>query len=235
MNRNPILNIVLSILTPVIFILLGGALFYLGCTWTIGDPLELADTYLLEQRPDFSGRLDDIYGGEGSASGVVSSANTALTDSGTVELSSIQFPSYETIYGQITCARIGLDAPLIFGDSMNALDEGAAQSTASFIPGYGGTILAGGHNNTYFNCLQNITEGDVIRIDTSYGQYAYQVSSVSIHDKNDSDAYPLSRDREQLILYTCHPFDALGTVSNRYFVYADYLSGPRIKAAAQQS
>ena len=31
---------------------------------------------------------------------------------------------------------------------------------------------------------------------------------------------------ENLILYTCYPFDALGFTPNRYFVYAKYVSGP---------
>ena len=146
----------------------------------------------------------------------------------TVALSSIQFPTYETIYGQIQCERIGLDAPLIFGDSMNALDHGAAQSMSSFIPGYGGTILVGGHNHTYFSGLQNIQVGDIVEIDTAYGHYSYQVSDIRVDDKNNEDAYPLTKEREQLILYTCYPFHALGNVTQRYFVYADYLSGPKI-------
>ena len=35
---------------------------------------------------------------------------------------------------------------------------------------------------------------------------------------------------ENLILYTCYPFDALGFTPNRYFVYASYTSGPELDA-----
>ncbi|MDF2568387.1 MAG: hypothetical protein K0R90_1843, partial [Oscillospiraceae bacterium] len=41
-------------------------------------------------------------------------------------------------------------------------------------------------------------------------------------------AYDLSQKKEQLILYTCYPFNTLGLTSKRFFVYADKISGPQI-------
>ena len=35
-----------------------------------------------------------------------------------------------------------------------------------------------------------------------------------------------SREDENLILYTCYPFDAMGFTPDRFFVYARYISGP---------
>ena len=39
-----------------------------------------------------------------------------------------------------------------------------------------------------------------------------------------------TRTDENLILYTCYPFDALGFTPNRFFVYAKYVSGPVLDA-----
>ena len=43
----------------------------------------------------------------------------------------------------------------------------------------------------------------------------------------------LSRTDENLILYTCYPFDSLGYTPFRFFVYADYVSGPALTIAQQ--
>ena len=37
-----------------------------------------------------------------------------------------------------------------------------------------------------------------------------------------------SADKESLIMYTCYPFDELGLTSDRFFVYAKFVSGPVI-------
>ena len=58
--------------------------------------------------------------------------------------------------------------------------------------------------------------------------YTYEVTDTKILDYQDSTAYDFTRQDENLILYTCYPFDALGFTPNRYFVYAKYISGPVI-------
>ena len=98
----------------------------------------------------------------------------------------------------------------------------------SFIPGYGKTILVAGHNNTYFNGLKYAKKGQIIKIRTNYGNYRYEITDTQIKDKNDRSAYDLSADHENLILYTCYPFDELGLTPNRFFVYAKPVSGPVI-------
>lgn len=48
----------------------------------------------------------------------------------------------------------------------------------------------------------------------------------------DRTAYDLSADYENLIMYTCYPFDALGLTPQRYFVYAKLVSGTPIDKEA---
>lgn len=98
------------------------------------------------------------------------------------------------------------------------------------IPGEGKTILLAGHNNTFFNDLQHAEAGATVTIMTHYGVYTYEVTGTEILDYQDETAYDFTRTDENLILYTCYPFDALGFTPNRFFVYAKYVSGPVLDA-----
>ena len=85
------------------------------------------------------------------------------------------------------------------------------------------------HRTQHFFPLKDAVVGDIITITTSYGVYEYEVTDIQIRDKNDKTAYNLNQDKEQLIMYTCYPFVFLADSQNRYFVYADKISGPTIQ------
>jgi sortase A len=34
-------------------------------------------------------------------------------------------------------------------------------------------------------------------------------------------------------MYTCYPFDELGLTNDRFYVYAEYVSGPQVKSDEQ--
>ncbi|MBO7217406.1 MAG: class D sortase, partial [Clostridia bacterium] len=89
------------------------------------------------------------------------------------------------------------------------------------------TILASAHNNTYFNCLQYVKVGDEIKIETTYGDYLYEVYLTEIKSTKDP-MYDLAASEETLILYTCYPFTELGITPLRYFVLARLVSGPKV-------
>ena len=103
--------------------------------------------------------------------------------------------------------------------------NGVGIYAGSFVPGYGGTILVAGHNNTYFNGLKNAQVGQRVEIKTNY---VYEITDTAVKSANDSSAYDLSADYENLIMYTCYPFDELGLTSKRFFVYAKLVSGTQI-------
>ena len=111
------------------------------------------------------------------------------------------------------------------GDDDVALSNGAGIYYGSFIPGYGGTILVAGHNNTFFNGLKNAKAGQEIILKTSYGNYRYKIRETAVKDSLDTTAYDLSADYENLVLYTCYPFDEVGLTGKRLFVYADLTDG----------
>jgi sortase A len=155
--------------------------------------------------------------------------SSAPTQQGTsVKLSGIVFPQYGTKFGRLVIPSASIQADLYFGDGSQELKKGAGLYNGSFIPGYGGTILIAGHNHTYFHRLGQAKTGDTITIETSYGTYQYQVTKAQIKDATDKTAYDLDSKKENLVLYTCYPFDCIGLTPQRYYVYADYLSGPKI-------
>lgn len=69
---------------------------------------------------------------------------------------------------------------IFFGDNDVALRNGVGIYAGSFVPGYGGTILVAGHNNTYFNGLKNAEVGQKVEIKTSYGNYIYEITDTAV-------------------------------------------------------
>lgn len=144
--------------------------------------------------------------------------------------SDIVYPTGNTRYGKIIITNNDqiFDIPLYFGDTNAILRRGAGHYMGSHFPGEGSTILVSAHNNTFFNCLKYLKLGDVVEVRTSYGIYKYEVTELRVLDKNDPTAFDLSSESENLVLYTCYPFNALGLTNKRYFVSTKLISGPYI-------
>ena len=145
-----------------------------------------------------------------------------------VKASGFVFPSYEDQFGELIIEDCQIKADLYFGDSWYVLGNGVGIYNGSAIPGYGRTILIAGHNNTYFNGLKHAKEGQIVKIRTNYGNYQYEITGTKITDNEDRSAYDLGKNEENLIMYTCYPFDTLGLTNLRAFIYAKYVSGPVI-------
>lgn len=161
------------------------------------------------------------------------SSNEKNEKAQTVNISDLIFPDLGERYANLCCKRIALEAPVYWGDTKEILKDGVGQYIGSFLPGFERTILLSGHNNSYFHSLQKIETGDLLSCTTSYGEYEYVVTSVTIMssaDAEDSFDRMLSSEKEKLILYTCYPFDSLiAEKEDRLFVFADKISGPRIQ------
>ncbi|MFR7452519.1 MAG: class D sortase [Gemmiger sp.] len=154
-------------------------------------------------------------------------------DAETIPLSSITYPNEGDRYATITIEGTEVNAPVYYGDNTTILNQGVGtykDDSRAGIPGESKTILLAGHNNTFFNDLQSVEVGDIVTIETHYGTYTYTVEECKVLEYNDTSAYDFTRTDENLILYTCYPFDALGFTSQRYFVYASYTSGPMLDA-----
>ncbi|MBR0414219.1 MAG: class D sortase [Clostridia bacterium] len=147
----------------------------------------------------------------------------------TVNNVKIALPTFNQQYAEIQSTDLGMDAPVFWGDSDLILRTGAGTYTGSSLPGYGSSILMSAHNTTYFKGLENAKEGDKITVTTTYGIFTYQVSKIAVLDADDASAVDYFSDKEQLVLYTCYPFQPLASVSaQRLFVYCDKVAGPTV-------
>lgn len=147
----------------------------------------------------------------------------------TVDIRDVTFPSYQQVYGEISIPEADILCPLVYGDSEAALRKGAGQYIGSRIIGYGGTTMICAHVNRQFANLHKVERGNLIQIRTEYGVYTYEVYYTGVHSATDESVYDLAREDENVVLYTCYyQQTALGSVKMRYFVCAEYLSGPMI-------
>jgi sortase A len=203
----------------VLFILLGYAVLYLAGAPIVTFVTSHGKLIIVKGAPSYPNEYDPEM------------SKLVMNKKSTFDESEIQVPALETHYGNILCERIDLTAPIYYGDSDTALENGVGQYPASGLPGQGKPILIGGHDGTFFAPLEKIEPGDVVRVSTNYGQFEYKVTATKIADAMDATAYDLTQTKEQLILYTCYPFGQLiGDRKERYFVYCDKVDN---KSAAE--
>lgn len=214
------------IVMPVAF-----ACITIGGLYGIGSVLlnpykEMASWFFTKSEENETNR--DLYA-QAIASAQENADAQESTDVQTISMHSITYPYPGDRYGEIAIEGTTVSAPLYYGDDTATLNKGVGTFKDDIgvgIPGEGKTILLAGHNNTFFNGLQQVEVGDIVTIETHYGTYTYEVTDMQVKDHQDESAYDFSRTDENLIMYTCYPFDALGFTPDRYFVYAKYVSGP---------
>jgi len=157
---------------------------------------------------------------------------------GEMHISEITTPRHGVHFAEIRNRRIGLQAPVYFGDDYEILRYGVGQFIGSVWPGFGGTILLAGHNTHHFLPLKDIEIGDVVDLRTNYAQFEYEVVHIEIFHRDVADeAFDLGQTEiELLVMYTCYPFNVnnIGNAQYRMFVYAEKISGPEIDIMARE-
>lgn len=203
---------------PLFFSILSYGIVYLMTSDIISLATGVTQLIMTESDPDFSVDYANTF----------NPGSVEISNDNTVKRADVPQANYGDLYAYVKCQDIGLDCPVYMGSDNSILKLGAGQVTATYQPGFGSLIMIGAHNNTFFNCLKNIQTGTVITMETSYGTYTYQVNSTEVVDVTDKDAYDFFTDHEQLLLYTCYPFDMLASTDYRFMVHADLVSGPTI-------
>ena len=135
----------------------------------------------------------------------------------------IKYPSYGSKYADIEISSINLKLPVYHGDNKKILRKGVGHYTGSYFPGEGGSILYAAHNNPgFFQKLDQVKKGDIIKINTTYGEFKYEVYDMKVVKETDLSAFPIKHDGELLMLYTCWPINrsVVGRKTQRYVVYA---------------
>jgi sortase A len=108
------------------------------------------------------------------------------------------------------------------GASGRNMAFGPVHSETSGMPGTSISTVISAHNDSHFSFLGQLKMEDVIQIETLKGAFSYRVSDIRVVD---SDKQQISiQQRDELILTTCYPFNALQTGGNlRYQVTAKRL------------
>ena len=151
-----------------------------------------------------------------------------------IHVSEIKMPKIGEKYAHITIPDTGVDCDVYYGDNKAILKKGPGQYNYSKLPGFGSTTLVAAHVTTHFNGLQNVKIGDTIFYSTSWGAYEYKVTDIQIVKANEAEKlFDLRADHDNLVLYTCYPFHSVAFRSERYFVMADYVSGPKVDTKAK--
>lgn len=215
------------IAVPLIF-----ACITIGALYGVGSVLlnpykEMVSWFFTKTEENETNR--DLYSQAIAAAQDSADAQPEAEEVQTIDKQSITYPYPGDRYGEISIEGTTVSAPLYYGDDTVTLNKGVGTFKDDIgvgIPGESKTILLAGHNNTFFNGLQQVELGDIVTIETHYGTYTYEVTDMQVKDYQDETAYDFSRTDENLIMYTCYPFDALGFTPDRYFVYAKYVSGP---------
>lgn len=146
-----------------------------------------------------------------------------------VHVSEITMPKVGEKYAHITIPNTGVDCDVYYGDDKKTLKKGPGQYENSKLPGFGSTTLVAAHVTRHFNGLQYVKEGDIIYYSTSYGAYEYKVTKIKVVKASlASNEYQLRADHDNLVLYTCYPFTSVAFRSERYMVFADMISGPKV-------
>ena len=108
--------------------------------------------------------------------------------------------------GRIKIDRIGLDIVVVQGTDTTALQQGPGHYRATR-PGTAGTVAIAGHRTTYlapFRHIDEIQDGDEVRIEMPYAAFTYTVHKHEIVDPSDVGILkPVGFD--QLVMTACDP------------------------------
>ncbi len=128
---------------------------------------------------------------------------------------------------RLSVPSLGVSQVVLAGDSGNALAFGPGHKSASAAPGARGMSVVAGHRDTHFRFLQDLRKGQRLLLQLRDGSTRqYRVHDTRVVDSS-THTMLASWSREQLVLVTCYPFDAIDTGGPlRYLVIAEPESGP---------
>ncbi|MCB1845672.1 MAG: class GN sortase [Halioglobus sp.] len=124
---------------------------------------------------------------------------------------------------------------VLAGGSGRTLAFGPGHLGASVLPGDMGNSIIAGHRDTHFRFLQNIREGDELRVERADGRLLkFRVTGTDVVDSRIGSVV-LDTDTATLTLITCYPFAAIEPGGPLRFVVTAELAAetPGLSAALQ--
>lgn len=198
---------------PIVFFVLSCLILVIALGPMLKPAWDILDLVTLSAPPTFDSQIAEQLQFNGQKAGT---------------LEKVAVPSEGAKYGKLVISSAGIEASLYYGDDTKVLRKGVGTYTGTYLPGQRRTILLAAHNNRHFRTLNKVKPGDKVEISTEYGEYVYEITGHRIAEATDTTAYDLTKEEENLIMYTCYPFSSVGFKTKRYFVYAKYVSGPQV-------
>ena len=182
-----------------IFLAIGGCLLFLSAGWNL-----VAQTYAV-------------------GSSLFSKPNANLEQvTFNINNQDVYRPDLGAEFATLRIDSVGLNHRIIHGDGSLELKRGIGHYAGSTLPGENGNVVLSAHRDTVFRPLEGIEVGDEVEVETDYGLYKYKVANIRITDPNDSTV-TMPTDNEKLTMYTCYPFNYVGSAPNRFIVECDYV------------
>ena len=128
-----------------------------------------------------------------------------------------------TVIGRLEISDLGLAVPMTAGIESSSLLRGVGHIEGTAQPGGLGTLGLAGHRDTYFRALRHIAKGMDIRVIDGSGTYHYVVDTTEIVMPERVDVLAI-RERPEMTLVTCYPFDYVGAAPKRFIVHAYLVS-----------
>jgi sortase A len=122
--------------------------------------------------------------------------------------------------GVLEIPRLGVSEVIAYGDDDETLDTSIGHLPDTPLPWVGGNSVVAAHRDTHFRELRNIRSGDLIRLKTRKGVFAYRVTDRLIVDPDDVWVMAPTK-TPRLTLVTCYPFNFVGSAPHRFIVQAD--------------
>jgi LPXTG-site transpeptidase (sortase) family protein len=122
--------------------------------------------------------------------------------------------------GTLTIPGLGRTLPIVEGTDASELKRGVGHYARSAMPGTNNNCVLSGHRDTAFAGLRKVGVGAHLIVQTSAGEFTYQVREVRIVPKDDKTVI-VPTDYPVLTLTTCYPFYYVGTAPDRYVLVAD--------------
>ncbi len=128
-----------------------------------------------------------------------------------------------TVIGRMEMPQLSLVVPILSTFEPDSLRRGVGHIPGTAFPGGLGTVGLAGHRDTYFRPLRHITAGMEIRLIDNGGLFHYVVDSTEIVQPEQVEVLAI-RNRPELTLVTCYPFEFVGQAPLRFIVHAHLLS-----------
>jgi sortase A len=127
---------------------------------------------------------------------VQSIANLPIPTSGPAQAMRIQIPA------------LGVDAPIVQGDSWDQLKKGVGQHIGSSDPGRPGNVVVSAHDDVFgeiFRSLDRLQPGDQVIVFTAQQQFVYLVTGTQIVEPTQVDVMNATSDAT-VTLISCYPY-----------------------------